>query len=288
MRRFAFLPLLAAFIFIGVAIAQVAPQPGGQGTNLPAPPDQVSGAIVINGQPAPAGSSVIAFVPGPHTTSPAGHTTFDGFRYTLTLDSTTGACDTPGNVVAFRVNDTVANETIRVPALVAQSIQRDLSLQGIVGTPAPGSAPPLASPAGPGGTPALSTPATTTTPSSLTSTSSPTPTPQSGTATGTPAPSALNVAVTLDATICKGGFVSVLATVTDAMGKPVPDATLVGLVDFKTYTRTFQLPATDPSGRSSQNVDTGQPRGGYDIVWTVTATSGSTTSNGTAKCATLT
>jgi len=46
----------------------------------------------------------------------------------------------------------------------------------------------------------------------------------------------------------------------------------------------FGFPATDASGHSSASVDTGRPRGGYDVVWTVTASAAGSTASTTTSC----
>jgi hypothetical protein len=94
----------------------------------------------------------------------------------------------------------------------------------------------------------------------------------------------LSVTVTLSTGTCRGGTVSIVVTVLDGAGNPVAGANVTGYVQYRTTAHSFAFPPTNSAGRTSTSVDTGRPRGGYSVVWTVTATIGNLSGTGTTTC----
>lgn len=164
------------FIPIGCVVAAclllTGLSPRAAGGQTPVPPMRVSGAAVLDGRPAPAGTAIAALV-GPvacGTTSVA-----DSGAFTIDVLSATArpGCGTADAVVRFTVSGVPAAETVRWQSSGIETT----SLTAQRATPAPTPAP-TRTPA------ATSTPAPTTTPSA-----SHTPVPTSApTPAGTPAP----------------------------------------------------------------------------------------------------
>ncbi len=108
-------------------------------------------------------------------------------------------------------------------------------------------------------------------------------------ATTAPAPSTgiagpLALSASLSTSTCTGGNVRVTVVVTDANGRGVAGATVTGNVQYKTTGHSFSFPATDVSGSTSTTIDTGRPRGGYNVVWTFTASAGGLSTSGSTTC----
>jgi hypothetical protein len=94
----------------------------------------------------------------------------------------------------------------------------------------------------------------------------------------------LQVTASLAAEICRGRMVGISATVTDGNGVPVAGASVSGAFQSNSGGRGFPFPLTDATGSTSASVDTGRLRGGYNVLWTVTASAGGQTASATASC----
>lgn len=95
-------------------------------------------------------------------------------------------------------------------------------------------------------------------------------------------PIVLSAALNTDT--CAGGPVTLSASVTDANGAGVQGAMVSGSVKYKTTGHAFTFPVTDLVGNTSTRIDTGQPRGGYNVVFTVDASVGSFTGEIQTTC----
>jgi hypothetical protein len=94
----------------------------------------------------------------------------------------------------------------------------------------------------------------------------------------------IQVHAALSTTTCTGGTVQIVATVTDANGYGVPGAAVAGHVQYTTTGHDFGFPTTNNAGTTSTSVDTGNPGGGYTVVWTVTASAGGFSATTTTTC----
>jgi hypothetical protein len=94
----------------------------------------------------------------------------------------------------------------------------------------------------------------------------------------------ISVSASLSTQTCTGGTVRITVLVTDANGVGVHDAAVTGHVQYKTTGHDFGFPGTDSTGHTSTSVDTGRPRGGYDVVWTVTVSAGGFTATTATIC----
>jgi hypothetical protein len=222
-------------------------------------PTVVFGKVTMFAMQAPAGVPVVAY----QDFIICGSGVFDGTNYSLNLDPSIWACWYPGHSIHFTVNGQGANETASTPAIEGGVIHLNLTV-GTVLTPVPQ----------PQSTPATAPPL-------------PVP-PQVLPPQPTPAPAGvagpIHVAASLDTDTCTGGPVTVTATVTDANGSPVPGIGAMGFVQYATSARSFSFPPTDANGTTSVVVDTGDQGGGYNMLWTVTATAGDSTDMATTTC----
>jgi len=104
------------------------------------PAGRLFGGLSLNGQNAPAGTVVVAYVGTAVCGVTAGPGVYDGVQYFLDLDGGQPACATPGYPVTFTVAGVVAAEVAFVPAIPGTAVAVNLTASG--GLPYPFQVPP--------------------------------------------------------------------------------------------------------------------------------------------------
>jgi hypothetical protein len=94
----------------------------------------------------------------------------------------------------------------------------------------------------------------------------------------------ITVSASLDTDTCAGGAVTLSASVMDANSVGIQGATASGYVRYKTTGHAFSFPATGTTGNTATVIDTGHPRGAYNVVFTVDAAAGGYTAETSATC----
>jgi hypothetical protein len=94
----------------------------------------------------------------------------------------------------------------------------------------------------------------------------------------------ISVSATLDSTTCDGGELTIAATVIDSNGAAVAGASVTLHVDYATTSRDLTFPPTDSAGSTALVVDTGSPRSGSTVTFTVTATVPGSTASTVVPC----
>ena len=126
---------------------------------------------------------------------------------------------------------------------------------------------------------AVTSPVTTTSPSATTASSPVTTSTSPPGATGP-----ISVSASLSPANCSGGMVTISATVTDAAGHGVTDASVNGTVQTQTTTMNFGFPSTTSAGTTSTMVSISQPTAGANVMWTVNASASGFSASTTVTC----